>query len=62
MSSLTRRLPGAFARMRSLKMRAEGHKGGYFSEGTHEPGGNLFGETPLAPGQSRKWESWEAPW
>lgn len=60
--SLARRLPGAFARMRSLKMRGEGPKGGYFGAGHHEPGGNIFGESPPPPGQSRKWESWEAPW
>ena len=41
----------------------EGPKGGFFSEGTQEkPDGILFGETPPPPGESRKWESWEAPW
>ena len=24
--------------------------------------GRLFNETPPPPGQSRKWEDWEAPW
>mmetsp|Transcript_12217 Transcript_12217/g.31676 ORF Transcript_12217/g.31676 Transcript_12217/m.31676 type:complete len:135 (-) Transcript_12217:442-846(-) len=40
-----------------------GPPGGFWSEGTQEkPTGLLFGETPPAPGQSRKWESWEAVW
>ena len=38
-------------------------KGGFWSEGTKEKtDGLLFGESPPAAGQSRKWESWEAPW
>ncbi|KAH9944078.1 ESSS subunit of NADH:ubiquinone oxidoreductase [Epithele typhae] len=28
----------------------------------NEPTGYLFGEKPLAPGEKRKWESWEAAW
>lgn len=49
--------------LRNLRPKAGGHKGpGFFSEGTNEPTGYLFGETPPPPGQKRKWESWEAPW
>jgi hypothetical protein len=40
-----------------------GHPGGYWSEGTQTGrNGYLFGESPPPPGQSRKWESWEAIW
>ncbi len=40
-----------------------GPPGGFWSEGTQaKPTGLLFGETPPAPGQSRKWESWEGVW
>ena len=60
MASLLRRLP--FGRVRNVRVRGEGPKGGFFGEGHHEPGGYLFGETPPPPGQSRKWESWEGPW
>lgn len=42
--------------------RKGGHKEKFWSQGTNEPGGLLFGETPPPPGQSRKWESWEMPW
>jgi len=28
----------------------------------NEPGGLLFGEPPLKPGQKRQWEDWELPW
>lgn len=35
----------------------------FFSEGKQTArNGFLFNETPPPPGQSRKWESWEAPW
>ncbi|XP_024374002.1 uncharacterized protein [Physcomitrium patens] len=42
---------------------AGGHGGGgsWFAPGTQEgPNGILFAETPLLPGQKRKWEDWEA--
>jgi|TARA_B100001540_G_scaffold247680_1_gene223136 hypothetical protein len=42
-----------------------GPPGGYFAEGVQGEGhvnGRLFNETPPPPGQSRKWEDWEAPW
>ena len=32
------------------------------AQGTKEREGLLFNETPPAPGQSRKWESWEPIW
>lgn len=56
--------------MRSLlqMQRLRGSSGGgggssWFAPGTQEgPNGVLFGETPLAPGQKRKWEDWEAPY
>lgn len=35
----------------------------YFSEGKQTGNnGYLFNESPPPPGESRKWESWEAPW
>mmetsp|Transcript_32724 Transcript_32724/g.82448 ORF Transcript_32724/g.82448 Transcript_32724/m.82448 type:complete len:106 (+) Transcript_32724:201-518(+) len=58
-------LGGLLARGRSavLPRRGGGPPGGFFGEGTKEKShGLLFGETPPPPGQSRKWESWEAPW
>ena len=58
--SLLRRLP--LGRMRNLKVRGGGPKESFFAEGKNEPTGYLFNETPLPAGQSRKWESWEAPW
>ncbi|KAK9836355.1 hypothetical protein WJX81_008229 [Elliptochloris bilobata] len=49
--------------LRDLRPRAgDSHKGGFWSEGKHEPSGYLFGETPPPPGQKRRWESWEGPW
>lgn len=49
--------------LRNLRPRAgDSHGEKFWSEGKHEPGGYLFGETPLPPGEKRKWESWEAPW
>lgn len=48
--------------MRNLKIRGGGDKGSFLAEGKNEPTGLLFNESPLAPGQKRKWESWEAPW
>lgn len=42
-----------------------GHGGGgsWWAQGTQEgPNGVLFNETPLAPGQKRKWEDWELPY
>ena len=44
---------------RSLRLRSEGPPGGWWSPGTHEPTGHLFGETP---GVKRVWEDWEMPW
>lgn len=57
MSQLLRRLP--LAARRCSKTRGGGG-GSFFAEGKHEPGGNLFGESPSAG--PRKWESWEGPW
>lgn len=58
--SLLRKMP--LGRMRNLKLRGGGGKGGFWAEGKNEPGGLLFNESPLPAGQKRKWESWEAPW
>lgn len=53
-------LPRVPAATRSM---GGGLPGGYFGEGTQTGrNGYLFGEAPLPPGQSRKWESWEAIW
>lgn len=46
-----------------FKRRMGGASEPFFSEGKQTGvNGNLFNETPPPPGQSRKWESWEAPW
>jgi hypothetical protein len=58
--SALRRLP--LGRLRFAKLRGGGDKGSFFAEGKNEPGGHLFNETPLAPGEKRTWEAWEAPW
>jgi len=62
MASLMRRVSTQF--LRSQKQRG-GHGwpgGSFWSEGTQTGrNGYLFGETPPAPGQKRKWESWEFP-
>lgn len=58
--SYLRRLP--LGRMRNMMLRGGGSKESFFAEGKNNPGGYLFNETPTPPGQSRKWESWEAPW
>lgn len=42
--------------------RRGGKKVSFWSEGTKEPEGYLFNETPPPPGQKRKWEGWELPW
>ena len=48
---------------RGARAMGGGHPGGYFGEGTQTGrNGYLFGESPVPPGQSRKWESWEAIW
>lgn len=52
----------AFQRLRTLRPRGGHSKGGFFDNGHHEAGGNLFGEAPPPPGEPRKWESWEATW
>jgi len=53
---------GAGAVRQALRLRGEERfPGGWWTPGTHEPTGHLFGEEPLAPGESRKWEDWEAP-
>lgn len=64
MNTLRRLVP--FAR-RNLASR--GHSAGqwpngsFWSEGTQTGvKGFLFGELPPPPGQTRKWEYWEAPW
>ncbi|KAI9014180.1 ESSS subunit of NADH:ubiquinone oxidoreductase-domain-containing protein [Hyaloraphidium curvatum] len=36
-------------------------RAGHGDEPFYEPGGYLFNEKPLPPGQKRKWEWWEAP-
>mmetsp|Transcript_31328 Transcript_31328/g.74453 ORF Transcript_31328/g.74453 Transcript_31328/m.74453 type:complete len:108 (-) Transcript_31328:303-626(-) len=65
MSFHSRALRGFLSRAtayRSVPSRGGGPQGGFFGEGTKSgPNGYLFGETPPPPGQSRKWESWEAP-
>uniref|UniRef100_A0A061RH07 Uncharacterized protein n=1 Tax=Tetraselmis sp. GSL018 TaxID=582737 RepID=A0A061RH07_9CHLO len=65
MSFHSRALRGFLSRAtayRSVPSRGGGPPGGFFGEGTKSgPNGYLFGETPPPPGQSRKWESWEAP-
>lgn len=50
------------ATARHLKLRGGHAKGSFFEAGHNTPAGNLFGESPLKPGETRKWESWEAPW
>lgn len=47
---------------RNLKKRGGHSNESFFSEGKHEPGGLIFNETPPKAGESRTWESWEAPW
>lgn len=48
---------------RGTRAMGGGHPGGYFGEGTQTGrNGYLFGESPVPPGQTRKWESWEAIW
>lgn len=59
-STVFRRL--ALSQLRNTKTKGSGPPGGFFGEGRNNPGGNLFNESPLPPGQKRKWESWEAPW
>lgn len=60
MSQLLRRLP--LVARRCGKTRGGGGGGSFFAEGKHEPGGNLFGETPPPHGQvgagcqSRRWQ------
>ncbi|QDZ23971.1 hypothetical protein HOP50_12g65100 [Chloropicon primus] len=47
----------------SGSLKGGGPPGGFWSEGTKaKSDGLLFGETPPAPGKTRKWETWEAPW
>lgn len=48
--------------LRNIRSRSAGPKESFWADGKHEPTGYLFNETPPPPGQSRKWESWEAPW
>ncbi len=60
MSQLLRRVP--LVARRCGKTRGGGGGGSFFAEGKHEPGGNLFGETPPPEGTARKWESWEGAW
>ncbi|GBG71051.1 hypothetical protein CBR_g8350 [Chara braunii] len=59
------RLSGAAAGLRRV-LRTRGgsrYPDGWFGRGTQEgPNGHLFGETPLPPGVSRKWEDWELPY
>eukprot|EP00884_Botryococcus_braunii_P017126 jgi/Botrbrau1/4097/Bobra.152_3s0046.1 len=48
--------------LRNWKLRGEHGNEKFWSEGKNDPTGYLFSETPPPPGQSRKWEDWEAPW
>ncbi len=48
--------------LRNAQRRGGGGGGSFWSEGTKQPEGYLFNETPLPPGQKRRWESWEMPW
>ncbi|GMH43644.1 hypothetical protein BSKO_11566 [Bryopsis sp. KO-2023] len=60
--SFLKRLP--LSTLRSFRTRGGGFPGGSFWADGQQTGRNgiLFGETPLAPGQKRKWESWELTW
>lgn len=60
MSIVFRRL--TLRQLHHVKTKGSGPPGGFWGEGQNTPGGNLFNESPLPPGQARKWESWEAPW
>mmetsp|Transcript_7405 Transcript_7405/g.27189 ORF Transcript_7405/g.27189 Transcript_7405/m.27189 type:complete len:106 (+) Transcript_7405:102-419(+) len=60
LNALARRLPAARGCL-SRPKRGGGSEP-WWSEGTHKPRGNLFGETPPPPGQTRSWEMWEAPY
>eukprot|EP00958_Prasinococcus_capsulatus_P020935 scaffold2779_cov376-Prasinococcus_capsulatus_cf.AAC.2 len=57
LNALARRLPAARGCL-SRPKRGGGSEP-WWSEGTHKPRGNLFGETPPPPGQTRSWEMWE---
>lgn len=48
--------------LRNAQRRGGGGGGSFWSEGTKQPEGYLFNETPPPPGQKRQWESWEMPW
>lgn len=50
--------------MRNFRPRADhGPKESFFASGTRtDRNGFLFSETPLPPGELRKWESWELGW
>lgn len=51
------------ASLRHIKLRgAHADKGSFFQQGHNTPKGQLFGESPLKPGEKRHWESWEGPW
>lgn len=50
------------AKLKNLRIRGGHSNESFFSEGKHEPGGLLFNESPPKAGESRAWESWEAPW
>lgn len=59
--SLLRR--ASLTALRNFRTRSDGPKGGYFSQGSRtDRNGFLFSETPLAKGETRKWESWELGW
>lgn len=55
---------GVARRVMQRQPRRGGDSGGsWFGPGTKEgPNGVLFNETPLAPGQVRRWEDWEFPY
>mmetsp|Transcript_4381 Transcript_4381/g.7691 ORF Transcript_4381/g.7691 Transcript_4381/m.7691 type:complete len:111 (-) Transcript_4381:1017-1349(-) len=60
MSRLMRGRPGTSS---TKRLPTRGGPGGHHEEEVfNEPGGKLFGEEPLKPGERRKWEDWELPW
>eukprot|EP00192_Tetraselmis_astigmatica_P025699 CAMPEP_0117684852 /NCGR_PEP_ID=MMETSP0804-20121206/21373_1 /TAXON_ID=1074897 /ORGANISM="Tetraselmis astigmatica, Strain CCMP880" /LENGTH=69 /DNA_ID=CAMNT_0005495977 /DNA_START=44 /DNA_END=253 /DNA_ORIENTATION=+ len=60
--TLARQLLSTGVRKSSFPVRGSGPPGGFFGQGVQEGrNGFLYGETPPAAGQPRKWESWEAP-
>mmetsp|Transcript_34741 Transcript_34741/g.109717 ORF Transcript_34741/g.109717 Transcript_34741/m.109717 type:complete len:103 (-) Transcript_34741:270-578(-) len=49
--------------MRTMRARGGGNKGSFWDDGKQVGrNGYFLNETPPAPGQARKWESWEMPY